>query len=176
MKDLGIVTASIIAAWWLSKSGVLLGLLSSLDGYVWFASFVAGMFFTSVFTTAPAIVALSQIASQGGILPTAFLGALGALVGDLIIFRYIENELGGHLAELLSHRRVSRRLRALMHLPIVRYLSFLVGGLIIASPIPDEIGIGLMGAVRMDTRLFAACSFAFNFIGIIIIGLVAQAI
>ena len=49
-----------------------------------------------------------------------------------------------------------------------------MGGLIIASPFPDELGIGLLGFSKMRTRWFVLLSFTFNFIGIFLIGLVAK--
>ncbi len=176
MRDLGIVGFSIIFAIWLVQSGYLVHLLSSLSNYVWLGSFVAGVFFTSIFTTVPAIAALGGIASAHPVWQVALIGALGAVVGDLLIFRYVEDELGEHLAELLSHQHTSKRLKALVRLPIVRFLSFFAGGLIIASPLPDELGIGLMSAVRLSPFLLALCSFTFNFLGILMIGFVARAI
>src|SRR5262249_43219313 len=52
----------------------------------------------------------------------------------------------------------------------LRWLSFFVGGLIIASPLPDELGIGLLGVARLRTAWFVLLSYAFNFLGILAIG------
>jgi uncharacterized membrane protein YdjX (TVP38/TMEM64 family) len=131
------------------------------------------MFFTSAFTTAPAIAALGEISFQNGIIETALWAALGAVIGDMIIFRFVRDRMADHLLEILPHKRGSRRLARILKFRFFRYLTFLIGGLIIASPLPDELGISLLGLSKMRSMYFVPLSFAFNFLGICTIGLVA---
>jgi hypothetical protein len=49
-----------------------------------------------------------------------------------------------------------------------------VGAVIIASPLPDELGLALLGFSRIDRRYFFAISYTMNFIGIVLIGLAAR--
>lgn len=175
-QDLSIIFFSILFALILIKTSALSVILDGAIGLRWLGSFVAGMFFTSVFTTTPAIISLGTIASKGSILSTAFFGALGAVVGDLVIFRFIRDRLSDHLTVLMEHTSYWKRVKALFRLRYFRWGTFLLGGLIISSPLPDEIAISLMGLTKMNTRTFIPISFAFNFIGILIIGFVARAI
>ncbi len=87
----------------------------------------------------------------------------------------MRNRFTEHLAELVSVKGVRRRFRKIFHLRFFRWLTFLIGGLIIASPLPDELGLTLLGFSKAKTSLFLILSFTFNFIGIILIGLVAGA-
>ena len=176
LHDVLIIAASVGVAVVLVQTGFLGELLESVQGFAVLGSFVGGLFFTSVFTTAPALVTLGEIARTHALVPTAFFGALGALVGDLIIFRFIRDRFSGHLLQLVGHRHPGRRLHALLKLRFFRWLSLFVVGLIIASPLPDELGIGLFGFSKIKTSQFVPLSFAFNFIGIVLIGLVARAI
>lgn len=139
-------------------------------------SFFAGLFFTSVFTTAPAMVTLGQIAAANSLYATAFLGALGAATGDLIIFRFFRDRFGRHVMELLRHQGAGKRLRALLHLRFFRWFLLMLGGLIIASPLPDELGISFLGLSRSRGTTFLLISFLANFLGILAIGLVAKAV
>ena len=175
-RDLGIVGLSIIIAGlliWLNIPAALLGYANGL-GYA--SSFLAGSFFTSIFTTAPAIVTLGEIARVDGLFETAFFGAIGAVIGDLILFRFVRDQLTEHLILVLRRHHLARRLRAGMRKPSYRWLAFIVGGIIIASPLPDELGISVLGFSKMNSRLFIPISFTFNFLGILLIGLVARAI
>ena len=52
----------------------------------------------------------------------------------------------------------------------------MLGGIIIASPFPDELGISLLGFSKMKTTAFIPVSLIFNFLGILAIGLIAKAI
>lgn len=177
MQDTAIIVLSIFIAVILVKTKVLTGILISTKELKLLGSFIAGMFFTSVFTTAPAIVTLGEIARTNSVALVAIFGAMGAVVGDLIIFRFIRDKLSEHLLELVKHQgtgRTGKRFKVLLKLKYFRWLTFLMGGLIIASPFPDELGIGLLGFSKMRTRWFIILSFTFNFIGILLIGLVAK--
>ena len=176
LHDLSIVALSILVAIILVKANILTDLLVSTSGFGVFGSFVAGVFFTSVFTTAPAIVTLGEIAKNGSIFYTAIFGALGAVIGDIIIFQFIRDELSIHFAELVKHNSYWKRFHALFKLKYFRWFTFMLGGVIIASPFPDELGISLLGFSKMKTAAFVPISFLFNFLGILAIGLIAKAI
>lgn len=159
------------------KTHILSGVLASASEIKSLSSLVAGFFFTSIFTTAPAIVALGEIAKNGSVFYTAFFGAIGSLLGDLIIFKFIRDELADHMYQILKHEKWWRRVHHLtFHLRYFRWFTFFLGGLIIASPLPDELGISLLGLSKMKTRHFMPISFIFNFLGILAISLLAKSI
>lgn len=160
----------------LVQSDALARILDSVQAFGWVGSFIAGIFFTSIFTTAPAIVTLGELARTYAIIPVALFAAAGAVVGDLIIFRFIRDTFSEHLLELAGHRDPGKRIAALLRMRLFRWMSLFVGGMIIASPFPDELGISLFGLSKLSTSWFIPLSFLFNFIGIILIGLVARAI
>ena len=176
LQDTVIIVVSVIVAIGLVQTDALARLLSSTRELEVIGSFVAGLFFTSIFTTAPAIVALGEISQTSPVWITALVGALGAMTGDLIIFYFIRDRFSEHILELMKHEMRGRRFRALLRMKLFRWLSFFVGGLVIASPFPDEIGIGLMGFSKMKMSWFMMLSFVFNVIGIAIIGLIARAL
>lgn len=175
-QDIAIIFLSIIIALGIIKTDVLSLILSGTKGFEFFGSFIAGIFFTSIFTTAPAIATLGEIAhsSSSSLLVVSFFGALGAVVGDLFIFSFIKDRLSAHLLELMSHRSSWRRFKVLMRLKYFRWITFLVGGLIIVSPLPDELAISLFGFSKMKTSTFIKLSFFFNFVGICLIGFIAR--
>lgn len=175
-QDAAIIFISVLVAVILAKTGILKNLLTATKEWELFGGFISGMFFTSVFTTPPAIVALGEIARVDGIIMTAVVGALGAVVGDLVIFRFIRDRFAEHLLELAGHRSLGKKFKALLKLRYFRWFTFLLGGLIIASPFPDELGISLLGFSKMKMSWFIPLSFVFNFVGIILIGLVAMAL
>ena len=176
IQDIGIIFLSILVAVILLETEFLTNILTSTKELELVGSFIAGMFFTSVFTTAPAIATLGEIARANSIILTALFGGMGAVVGDLIIFRFVRDKLSEHLMELIKHEGAGKRVRALFRLRSFRWFTALVGGLIIASPLPDELGISLLGCEKMKTSWFIPLSFIFNFLGIFLIGLIAKAI
>lgn len=176
LQDIAIIVLSIIIAVILVKTNIPIKILTSTQELELLGSFIAGMFSTSVFTTIPAIITLGEIARSNSIAFTAIFGAMGAVVGDLIIFRFIRDRFSEHLLELVKHQGAGKRMKVLLKLKFFRWLTFLVGGLIIASPIPDELGISLLGFSKMRMSWFIPLSFTSNFIGILLIGSIAKAL
>lgn len=175
-RDLAIIVLSIFIAVILVRTGILMDLLLSTRHILFLNSFISGFFFTSVFTTAPAIAALAEISRIDSLVSTALVGALGAMCGDFLIFNFMKDRFSRHVMELVQVRGLSRRLKTLFKLRFFRWLTFLIGGFIIASPLPDEIGLSLLGFSKMRTAWFLVLSFSFNFLGIVLIGLAARAI
>ncbi len=176
LQDIALVVLSVLVAILLVRTNVLANLLTSTKEVGIVGAFITGMFFTSIFTIAPATVALGEISLLHGLFGTAFFGAIGSTLGDVIIFRFVRNRFSEHVAEILTHQSVWRRFHLLFKRRFFRWITFFVGGFILASPLPDELGIAILGFSKMRVRYFAALSFVLNFLGIVVIGLVARSL
>lgn len=170
--DFAFIILSVLAAVFLSKSGLLANLFAEFGGYKLLASFVAGLFFTSAFTIAPAAAMFVEILSTEPVLPTALFGAAGAVLGDLILFRFVRDRLSRDIMSLFKEK-VRGRARAFLHSRVFHFVMPALGALIIASPLPDELGITLMGAAHLSMKAFIPISFVFNAIGIGAVALLA---
>jgi uncharacterized membrane protein YdjX (TVP38/TMEM64 family) len=167
-RDFGVIILSIAVAVILVKTGMLKNILTSTQEWEILGSFIAGVFFVSVFTVAPAAVLLVQIAQENSILTVAIFGSLGALVGDLIIFRFLRDGFSRNLLDLIMGHNENKIVNFLKSLKFLKWLWPLVGALIIISPFPDEIGLLMMGISKVKTHEFAILAFILNFIGIFI--------
>lgn len=180
IKDLFILLGSIIIAILLVKTHSIEAALHAFRGSDILASFLAGIFFTSVFTTVPATVALGEIAQEASLITTAFLGGMGALIGDLIIFRFVRDSVSTDFEYLfgrIKHEKFSLFFRGkFLELKTLRWVMPLLGALVIASPLPDELGLILLGLSKTKTNIVIPLSFSLNFLGIILVGLVARAV
>lgn len=175
-QDALIIALSIFFAYVLIKTQTIHSLLATTQDFEFLGSFVAGLFFTSVFTTAPAMVALGEMSQASSVITVALFGALGAVIGDVVMFRFIRDRFSDHIMELLHLKKQGKKIKIRHHLYLFRWASFFVGGLIIASPLPDELGISFLGFSKMNLKMFIPISFIFNFIGILLIGMVANAL
>lgn len=173
IRDLAIVALSIFVAINLAESGAIERFLANTRNVVFLESFVAGIFFTSVFTTAPSIVAILEIAKSGTPLwELAIFGGLGAMVGDLVIFRFVRDSLAEDVTELIRGQK--GRWIKIFKFRSFRWVAAFLGAVIIASPIPDEVGLTLLGFSKVKTKYFLPISFVFNSIGILVIGILAR--
>lgn len=175
IRDIVIIILSIIIAILIVKFGILRSILVSSKEMGLLGSFIAGIFFVSIFSAAPAAVVLAEIAQANSVFWVAFFGGLGALVGDLIIFYFIKDQLADDFLQLIKKAR-SERLISIFRLKLFKWLVPLFGAFIVASPLPDEFGLAMMGLSKMKTSLFVPLSFFLNALGILIIGLLAQSV
>lgn len=175
-QDMLIIAISVFFAYVLITTEAIHSILVRTQDFEFIGSFIAGLFFTSVFTTAPAIVALGEMSQASSIATVALFGSLGAVIGDVVIFKFIRDRFSDHLMELLHLKKEGKKIKIRHHLHLFRWVSFFVGGLIIASPLPDELGISFLGFSKMNLKMFIPISFIFNFIGILLIGMVANAL
>jgi hypothetical protein len=171
-KDLAIILFSVLIAIILVKTGILKSLLE-LSGLGLLGSFIAGIFFTSIFTVAPATVAFSEVTHTEPLFWTVVLGGLGAMVGDLVIFRFVKGSLSKDFSVLVK-KNASKRLASIFKLKMFRWFIVFLGALVIASPLPDEIGLAMMGLTKVKTAIFIPLSFALNSFGILVICLVSR--
>lgn len=172
MRDLGIIILSVIIAVIIVKTGILKDLFANAQEWKFIGSLMAGIFFVSVFTVAPATVVLIESARISSLLEVAFFGGIGALIGDLLIFRFIKDSLTEDIAYLIKITKQERFIK-IFQLKLFKWMIPFLGALIIASPFPDELGLAMMGLSKMKTSLFILISFLLNFFGILIIGLIA---
>lgn len=172
IRDLAIVVASVFVAVAIIKIGILENILAVAEGVRYLSSFVAGLFFTSLFTIAPASVALAKLSETTAPVGVALCGAAGAMVGDLILFLFIRDSLAEDVIELIKTSHY-KRIISVFKLRIFRWLVPFLGALVIVSPLPDEIGLSMMGFSKIPTVVMMPLTFLLNFIGILLICFVA---
>ncbi len=172
-EDLIAVAVSVVLAWILISSGALASLLAATDAGKIFESFAVGLFFTSAFTIAPAAIFLAELSQNVSPWTVAFFGALGAMCGDLVLFLFIRDRLAEDIKGLFPKRAVRHFLNS-FHLGFWKWLAPLLGAFIIASPLPDEFGLSLLGLSRTRIAVLLPLAFVMNFLGILAVAGVAS--
>ena len=153
IRDLCAIVLSIAVAIWLERSGTIAILLTKLGGGAIIQSFVTGLFFTSAFTTAPAIAVFTNLTQTNSLPLTAFFGALGAVTGDLFLFRFVRDELSGDIVSLIG-KPLMHQVRHIFKLRLFHWFSPFIAALIIASPLPDELAMAIFGLTGTRTATF----------------------
>ena len=174
LRDVATILLSVAIALAISELDLIEKLFSISENVGVIGAFVAGLFFTSIFTTAPAIVALGEISQVEPLLVVAAIGAVGAVIGDMAIFYLFRNHVSEDINSLLKKMKVKPF--HFLRMGTLRWLSVIVGAFIISSPLPDELGIAMLGFSKLNTRFFVPISFVFNFLGILAIGFASRLI
>jgi hypothetical protein len=167
LVDFAIITIAFVVAALLVRTGALHALLGLTKGFAALEVFFSGAFFTSAFTTPFSIAVFLEMGADGvPLVPTALLAAVGAVCGDYILFRFVRDRFGEDV--LAAFRKAGKgRFKHFLELRLFRFLTFMVGALIIASPLPDELAIAFLGFSRTRTLPFLCISFTFNFLGVL---------
>lgn len=137
-------------------------------------TFIAGMLFVYGFTAAPATAIFLILAQNQNIYSASLIGGFGALVGDLFIFNFIRYSLADEIKKL-SKEKITAYINHKTPDLLKKYLMPVLAGFIIASPLPDEIGVSLLAASKtISTKTFSILSYLLNTIGIFIILLIGK--
>ena len=172
-RDLFLIFISVAVAVWLVKNGYVRDLLESVRDLGVMGSFLAGMFYVSIFTAAPAAVVLLELTQSMPIWVVAFWAGLGGLFGDLIIFQFMKDNLAEDIKWVLKVTG-HKRLFYIFRRKLFRWFVPFIGAIVVASPFPDEIGLAIMGLSKMKLKVFIPMAFILNFLGIYFIVYAAQ--
>ncbi len=169
LQDFGIIAISVVVAILLVQNGIIEQFVAlTKDTYI-IGSFIAGILFTSAFTLPISTVALVEIANESGHpFIVSSVGALGAVIGDLLLFYFIRDNLAKNLQAIFSTPKL-KRLSSVFHLKMFRWITPLIGALIIISPLPDELGLALLGLAHFKATSLIPISLSMNFLGILAI-------
>jgi len=160
-KGLTLIFLSILFAIFLSKYTSFNKLLFETRYIPFIGSFIAGILYTSSSTAALGILIFSDLSKRISPLEIALLGGLGSAVADFFLFRFFKDDLIFEIMPIYN-KLGGRHLTKLMYHKFFRWSLPIVGAIIIASPLPDEIGIGLMGISKIKNKQFAILSLMLN--------------
>ncbi len=96
------------------------------------------------------------------------VASAGALTSDLLIFKYISDDLDTEIRDIFN-RLGGKHLMRMLHLKLFSWVLLLIGAIIVALPLPDELGVSLMGLSKMKIERFMILVYTLNAIGIFLI-------
>ena len=164
-RDFFILIGGIFIAILLVQLGVIGRFIEATSNVQIFASIVSGMFFPSVLTVAPATVALIALSqSMPGFL-VAFWGACGGAVVDHILLSFMHNDVERDVEGVLKPA-LRRKIVSLFHFGFLKWVVIVLGAFMIMSPLPDEIGVALLGFSKIKPSRLFLLTFVLHFFGI----------
>lgn len=155
---------SIALAFYLYFSGLLAKLIGAIGDFGVIGILISGIFFGYAFTAAPATASLISFTNYYNPLIISFIGAIGTMIGDLLIFNFFKKGLPKEIETIIKKTKIQKLKKSKF-----KWLIPGISGFIIASPLPDEVGISLLGVTKFNTTTFMVLAFTLNFIGLLII-------
>jgi len=173
-KNTFLLIVGLVILIYFADSNIVQKSISVVGNWGFFGAFVVGIFFVSAFTVAPAMFVLYGLADKLNPLGVAVLAGIGAVIGDYLIFRFLKDRIFEEL-EPLFDKMGGSLIKKLFFTPYFIWLVPFFGAFIIASPLPDEAGISLLGLSKIKNWQFLLLSFILNATGIFIIVTIARA-
>ncbi len=164
---------SLLVATHLAVSETFKDFILHLGSLEYIGALIVGMLFVSSFTIPIATVGIAILTTNINPLALGLIGGIGAVIGDLIIFKLVKGHLFNELVYLFGAKEVSY-IKTFVKSKYISWTLPLIGMLVIASPLPDELGVSLLGLSRMSDTKFIAISFISNAFGILMIASVAK--
>lgn len=149
--------------------------LRLVGGMGYIGALVAGLFSVSIFTVAPAAIVLLYLAEGSHPWLVAVVAGVGAMMGDYIIFRYLRDRVFEEIQPLWQRSLPGTLTGRLFATPYFSWLVPILGMVVIASPLPDEVGVGMLGASRLRSWQFLIVTFILNVLGIAAVTLLGVA-
>lgn len=167
-QNTALLLLTLVVLFFIADTPYVHNFLDTISTYGYIGTFSAGIFFVSTFTIVPASLVLLHLAESQSILTLALVAGLGGMVGDLLIFKFFKDKIFSEFAPLFA-RVTGKGMWCLACSPYFNWLMPVFGALIIVSPFPDEIGVGLMGVSRIKTWQFMLLTFVLNIFGVLLI-------
>ena len=136
-------------------------------GYV--GAFIAGMLFVSTFTFGTGAVVLLVLAESLSPVEIGLVAGMGAVVGDFVVFHLVRDSLATEIQDIYTRIDRKNHLKKVFHSKYFSWTLPVLGSLIIASPLPDELGVSLLGLSKTNSLKFILISYILNSIGIFLV-------
>jgi uncharacterized membrane protein YdjX (TVP38/TMEM64 family) len=161
-----LLAASIILLIIFADHGLVRAIIASISGLGFLGIFFSGFFIVSTFTIVPATLVMAEMTRIYGFWETVLLASVGAIVGDFLIFSFIRRTANQELKPIIDFIAKEKHIRRIFHSPLFGWVTPVVGAAIIASPLPDELGLSLLGVHGMSNKKFLLLVTVLDFLGI----------
>ncbi|MFA7301706.1 MAG: hypothetical protein WC069_05325 [Candidatus Shapirobacteria bacterium] len=163
----------LVSAFIIYSSPFFNDIVISISNLGYYGAYFSGMFFTSTFTVATGGLLLIGLSNTLNPILLIIFSALGAVTIDLLIFYIVKDNVVSEITPVYEKFIAHHHLKKILH---TRYFSWtlpVLGAIVIASPLPDELGVSLLGISAMTITKFALISFFSHTIGMITLVLLA---
>lgn len=147
------------------NTALIQGLLLTVKEAGLLGIFITGILFVSFFTAGPATLILVSIAGSYSSILIALVAGAGAVIGDWLILKFFEEKVGYELVPIAKKYGIMPMIKQMKRRKF-RPFALLIAMIFIASPGPDEVGLGLLGLTKTPLRILLPVVYVLNCGGI----------
>lgn len=168
LRDFAIIAVSIAVALYIQSSQISELLVHFFSGanFIPAAIIMGGLFaitFSAAISTSVLII-LAQTTNNPFLI--ALLGGLGSALANVVIYKFFEKEIISDI-EIIEPKYAQRIAHKIIHSKLYLGLVPYASALLLASPLPDEVGMLLLTSANYKYKHIFLMSFGFHAIGIL---------
>lgn len=162
----------IILAYYLFSKTAISSWILNLHELNYLGLFIAGIFISFGFS-APFSVGFLIVSQPPNLFLGIIIAGLGAMLGDMFIFKTIKFSFMDEFKELKKtsrHKKIRSIIKKNKHIVVKHYLLYIFAGIMIATPLPDEIGVSMLaGLTSIKPLKLAIISFILHTFAVFLI-------
>lgn len=159
-------------AYWLFDQPAIQNIFIGAEKLGYLSALLGGALYALGFTV-PISIALLLSISVKNIILASIIGGIGSVIVDYGIFKYVHLSFKKDFQEI-EHIKIVEEAESIIEsnfsAKVRNYFLFIFAGFILASPLPDEVGVSLLaGFTSIKPHVLIVLSFVTHAIGIGII-------
>ena len=160
-----VLVVSILLAYYIFSRPTILGLVLEFTKLGHIGMFAAGALF-SFGVSAPFSIGFFLVAKPENIILATILAGLGGMAVDIFIFHVMKFSFRNEFEEL-KKKKIIRKIEKIVeknkHVLIRHYLLYIFAGIMIATPLPDELAVSMLaGLTTIKPMKLAVISFVLH--------------
>lgn len=171
-KKITVLALSILATYYLFTYTSFGDIVSSLGNLSYLGIFIAGMALAFGFL-APVAAGFLITLDPSNILVHALIASLGTVISDILMFKFVRFSFLDEFTSLKKTKAIKKFNQLIDHSVLHKikiYISYSFIGIMLASPLPDEIGVAMLaGLTKIKPKALALISYILHFIGILVL-------
>ncbi len=149
-KKLIILTITITLAYLIFREPGIYKYINNLSSLSYLGVFIAGMLFVFMFS-APFGIGFFLTLNPASLWLAALIGGIGAATADVLILKFFKVSFKDEIDDFENNKifkKFSHRIKTKLRAKVRIYLMYLLAGFIIATPLPDEVGILMLAGLK----------------------------
>jgi uncharacterized membrane protein YdjX (TVP38/TMEM64 family) len=171
-KNIILFALGLFLAYYLSRNAKVNEFLLHLGNYKYLSAFLGGVLFVSTFTLPIGSIILLTLARTLSPFLLILIAGIGAVLGDVLIFKFFKNKMNDEAKPIYKEVESivgKNHLKKIIHTKYFAWTLPVIGTFILASPLPDELGVSIMGLSNMSTKKFLLVSWFSHTLGVFFI-------
>ena len=164
-RNVILLVLSLIFAIVFATSPLLNNLLNYFSPHPLITAFIGGMLFTSTFTVATGVILLLKLVGFYSPILVILLAGLGAAFCDYLVFILVKDKAPTHVSLIYKNMFNHSHLHKILHTHYFAWTLPVLGAIIMATPLPDELAISLMSLSKLTGFKFVFIAFTSHLVG-----------